>query len=153
MLADGVKLPASSSPWRWNYLLWLVCSCCLAGVGDLTRTQEISCYPPCLLPPILSPVCLVCAGRVFITRDDQEEDSVGHCHKLEHQQWMCYLMHSFRQMRNQNINSQFTFTTSPFPPSPRRHCHWWIANCAISGVAILTSFIYRDLFSASGITK
>ena len=84
--------------------------------------------------------CLLSVGRFFITRDDQEEDSVGHCHKLEHQQWMCYLMHSFRQMRNQNINSQFTFTTSPFPPSPRRHCHWWIANCAISGVAILTPF-------------
>ena len=76
----------------------LVCGCCLAGAADLTRHRKyrvilrVSC--------VLSPVCLVCAGRVFITRDDQEEDSVGHRNKLEHQQWMCYLMHSFRQMRN-----------------------------------------------------
>ena len=55
----------------------LACSCCLAGVGDVTRTQEILCYPPC----VLCPVCLVSAG-IFITRDDQE-DSVGHCHKLD----------------------------------------------------------------------
>ena len=51
----------------------LVCSCCLAGDGDVTRTQEILCYPPC----VLCPVYLVSAG-IFITR----EDSVRYCHKL-----------------------------------------------------------------------
>ena len=51
----------------------LVCGCCLAGDGDVTRTQEILCYPPC----VLCPVYLVSAG-IFITR----EDSVRYCHKL-----------------------------------------------------------------------
>ena len=69
----------------------LVCGCCCWWCD--TDTGNIVLSSVCLVS------CLLSAGRVFITRDDQE-DSVRHCHKLEHQQWMCYLMHSFRQMRN-----------------------------------------------------